>query len=91
MGRIEASLTGVNGFAVGWKISLADILMYNTFMEHLEESESTQPEDKRYPFNSKSRMEEALAKYPKIAASCNKVKEHAGAALYLKNRGAQGF
>jgi len=91
MGRIEAALTGTNGFAVGWKISLADVLMYNTFAEHLEESESSMPEDKRYPFNSKARMEEALAKYPKIAASCKKITEHAGAAQYLKTRGPQGF
>ena len=34
MGRIEASLTGSDGFAVGSKISFADILIYNTFAEH---------------------------------------------------------
>ncbi len=91
MGRIEASLTGTDGFAVGSKLSLADILMYNTFAEHLEESESSQPEDKRYPFQSKALSEGALSKYPKISASCNKVKEHAGVQQYLKTRGPQGF
>ena len=91
MGRIEASLTGTNGFAVGWKLSLGDILLYNVFVEHLAENESSQPEDKRYPFNSKSRMEQALAKYPKIAASCAKVSENPAAQAYLKSRGPQGF
>ncbi len=35
IGRIEASLTG-SGFAVGDKLSLADILLYNTFAEELK-------------------------------------------------------
>jgi len=91
MGRIEASLTGTNGFAVGWKLSLGDVLMYNTFMEHMTQEESDKPEDTRYPFNSKSRMEQALAKYPKIAASCAKVAENASVIEYLKTRGPQGF
>ena len=39
MGRIENSLTGKNGAAVGDSLSLADVLMYNTFAEHMKDSE----------------------------------------------------
>ena len=35
LGRIEAVL-GNNGFAVGDKLSLADVLIYNSFAEYLK-------------------------------------------------------
>jgi hypothetical protein len=92
MGRIQASLTGTNGFAVGNRLSLADVLIYNTFAEYLTAAEAPEmPEDKRYPWGSKERSAKALAAFPLIAASVAKVAENENMKAYLNGRGPQGF
>lgn len=91
LGRINAGITGTDGFAVGSKLSMADVLLYNLLAEHLEENESDMPENKRYPFNSKERSEKAIAAFPKIASSIAKVAENAGMQKWLATRGPQGF
>lgn len=61
MGRIE-HVVGSNGFAVGTKISLADVLIYNTFAEFLkpEEAKEGVAQYRREPFGSKARTDAAL-------------------------------
>ena len=90
-GRIEASLDG-NGFAVGSKLSLADVLLYNVFAEHLKPEERGElPPHRAEPFGSKERTDAFLAKYPKIKASVAAVANNANAQKWWATRGKQGF
>jgi len=92
VGRIEAALTGT-GFAVGSKLSLADILLYNTFAEELKDSEAPAdtPQWKKEAFGSKARVSALLASSPKIGASIAAVASNAGVQAWLARRGPQGF
>jgi glutathione S-transferase len=92
MGRIQAGLTGTNGFAVGNRLSLADVLLYNAFAESLTAAEAPEmSEDKRSPWGSKARSDKALAAFPRIAASVAKVAENENLKAYLAGRGPQSF
>lgn len=91
MGRIEKAL-GDKGFAVGDKISLADVLIYNMFGEFLKDEEAGElPAFKREPFGSKARTDAALAAHPKINASVQAVANNANVQKWLAARGPQGF
>jgi len=92
IGRIEGCV-GEGGFAVGSKISLADVLLYNAFAEFLEDSQAAPSvaQFKREPFASKARTDAALAAAPKIQAICAAVKAHPNVAKWLGMRGEQRF
>jgi len=92
MGRIEA-VVGDAGFAVGSKISLADVLIHNTFAEYLEPESAAEgmAEWKRYPFGSKEKMESALNAHPKLKAICNTVASNENVKKWLSVRGVQYF
>jgi len=92
MGRIEATL-GNNGFAVGDRLSLADVLLYNTFGEHLraDEAKDDFPQHRREAFGSKARTDALVARHPKIAASVAAVANNANAQKWFATRGVQGF
>ena len=92
MGRIE-SVVGSGGIAVGNKISLADVLIYNTFAETLDASQASEglAQYRREPMGSKARMDSALAKHPKIKAICDTVANNANIKKWLATRGVQGF
>lgn len=91
-GRIEATL-GTNGFAVGNRISLADVILFAVLGDYLRDSESKPeiPQWKREPFGSKARTDALLARHPRLQASVRAVAENAGAQRWLENRGVQGF
>jgi len=93
-GRIEATL-GSNGFAVGNKLSLADVLLYNAYAETLLESEVPEGADfpswKREPFGDKAATDKLLAAHPKIAASVAAVASNENFQKWLSIRGKQGF
>jgi len=95
LGRIENSLTGTNGFAVGNKLSLADICLYYMLDEHLPASQADEsiPEFRRHPFGTTSAevMQKKLANYPKIKASCDNAKKNAGIKKWIESRGKQKF
>jgi glutathione S-transferase len=93
LGRINASLEGKNGFAVGARLSLGDILIYNYLEEHLSGDQiSGEPNKPQYlPFESLDRTRAAVAKFPKIAASIELVKAHPGIKKWLAMRGPQLF
>jgi len=92
MGRIEDTLQSPK-FAVGNKISLADILIYNVFAETLSEDCAPKglPAYKREPFGSKVRMDKALVAFPKLQGICAAVASHPGIMKWLQMRGVQGF
>ena len=92
LGRIENSLTG-NGFAVGDSLTLADVLLYNTFAEYLrdEEVKADFAAYRKFPFGSKVRTDAILANYPKISASIAAVANHPNAQRWFATRGVQEF
>jgi len=92
LGRIEATL-GDKGFAVGDKLSLADVQLYFTFADYLREDETAAdfPQWKKEPFGSKARTDAILAKHPKLLASVDAVRNNANVQKWLATRGVQGF
>lgn len=92
MGRIE-DVVGSNGFAVGSKISLVDVQIYNTFKEYLKDEEAapTVAQWKREAFASKTRTDAALAAFPKLKNICDSVGAQANIQKWLKIRGVQRF
>ena len=91
VGRIEASLTGT-GFAVGNRLSLADVLIYNCFAETMTEAENAEKTAaQREPFTSAARTNELIAKSPKILASIAAVKANENVQKWLATRGPQYF
>jgi glutathione S-transferase len=92
MGRIETSLPDT-GFAVGTKLSLADLLIYYNFAENLTDDEAPEgfPLWKRVPFGEKDRIAAALINYPKINACIAAVKANENFQKWLSIRGPQGF
>lgn len=92
-GRIEASLTGTNGFAVGNSVTLADVLIYNAFAEVLRDEEA-KPDFaayRRVPFGDKARTDAALASCPRLLASIAAVANHPNAQRWFATRGVQDF
>eukprot|EP00601_Ochromonadales_sp_CCMP2298_P007270 CAMPEP_0173202762 /NCGR_PEP_ID=MMETSP1141-20130122/19147_1 /TAXON_ID=483371 /ORGANISM="non described non described, Strain CCMP2298" /LENGTH=238 /DNA_ID=CAMNT_0014128151 /DNA_START=15 /DNA_END=731 /DNA_ORIENTATION=- len=91
-GRIEGCM-GADGFAVGGKLSLADVLIYNMFAEVLKDDECAvdTPAFKREAFGCKARTDVALAKFPKLKASVEAVAANANLQKWLSTRGMQGF
>eukprot|EP01041_Mallomonas_annulata_P002784 gene2784-5481_t len=93
MGRIEQSLDS-SGYAVGGKISLADVLLYRTLCDYLKDEEAPPTLDqwKRSPFGgNKAKIDSMLTNYPKIHASCNAVASHPNIQKWLAMRGVQQF
>ena len=91
MGRIETAL-GDKGFAVGDKLSLADVLLFNIFGDYLKPEEAGElPDHRRFPFTNKERTDAALAKHPKIKASVDAVANHPNIQKWLSIRGVQAF
>lgn len=92
MGRIENALGG-DGFAVGSKMSLADIMLYYYFAEVLTDPESPAgfPLFKREPFGDIDRTQAAVARHPRIAASIAAVKANTNFQKWLTIHGPQEF
>jgi glutathione S-transferase len=92
MGRME-NVMGTKGYAVGDKLSLADVLLYNAFGEHLKDSEAAEgvTASRRGAFGSKERTDAALANHPRIKASVDAVANNANIQKWLSIRGVQGF
>ena len=78
VGRME-KLVGDDGFAIGGKLSLADVLLYNTFADKLDEG-------KGEPFTSSARTDAALEKCPKIKACIASVANHENVKKWLEER-----
>jgi glutathione S-transferase len=92
MGRME-TVMGPNGFAVGSKLSLADILLYYTLKDSLspEQAAPGVPRWRCEPFCDSKRTDAALAKHPKILASCEKVATNPNIQKWLSMRGVNTF
>lgn len=91
-GRIEHCL-GNNGFAVGNKLSLADVLLHNMFAETLadEQAPAGLASHRKEPFGDKVKTSAFLEKHPKIKASVDAVANHPNFQRWLSERGSQGF
>lgn len=90
MGRME-KLVG-DGFAVGGKLSLADILLYSCFAECLPaEGHEEMPAHKRESLCSKERTDAALALHPRVNACVQSVANNENAKNWWATRGPQGF
>lgn len=64
-------------FAVGGKLSLADLLIYNKLAEVLTDSEIPRadfPASRRFPFGNKEATDAALKDFPKLSAIIASVK-----------------
>lgn len=91
LSRIEEIL-GDNGFAVGNRLSLADVYVFVALGDSLsEELHDDMPQYKREPFGSKEKTDAAVAKYPKLAASVAAVRDHPNMQKWLSIRGKQLF
>jgi glutathione S-transferase len=90
MGRMER-LVG-DGFAVGGKLSLADVMLYSLLGEHLpEEGHESMPAYKREPLSSMARVNAALAAHPRVNACVQAVANNENAKNWWATRGPQGF
>jgi len=91
-GRIEY-IVGGDGYAVGSKISLADVLIYNTFAETLEPSQAKEgmASHRMVPFCSKEKTEALLEKHPKLKKICSTVASRPGVKKWISMRGVQAF
>jgi len=91
MGRIENALD-TRGYAVGSKLSYADVLLYFFFAETLRDEDAGDvPAFKREPFGNKARTDAKLANYPRIKASVDAVAANANFQKHIATRGKQGF
>ncbi len=91
MGRLEAMLPG-DGFAVGGRLSLADVMIFNMFGECLSEEQGPGlPSFRREPFASLARTNAALAAHPKIKAIVDNVAGLDAVKHHIATRGKQGF
>lgn len=93
-GRIEACVGG-GGFAVGDRISLADVIIYNAFWEHLQDHEAAGPAAeaawRRQAFCDGQRTEDRIAECPRLHAICHQVASHPNVQRWLAERGVQRF
>lgn len=80
MGRIERSIDGSGGFAVGSQLTLADLLLYNSFAETETMKEEHCAEEggswRRGPMGDQRRLDAMLTSHPRIKASCSTVARH---------------
>lgn len=92
LGRLNAAITGNNGFAVGNRLSLADLVIYNCFAEVLTKEENPErPDHFRHQFADAARTETLVSKFPKVKASIDAVKANANVQKWLATRGPQAF
>eukprot|EP01034_Spumella_vulgaris_P032424 gene32424-40020_t len=92
LGRIENAL-GTKGFAVGDKLSLGDLYLYNALAEHLtaETAKEGLPASRKEAFANKARTDALVATFPRIKASIDAVANNANHQKWLAARGVQGF
>jgi glutathione S-transferase len=91
-GRINECL-GENGFAVGNKLSLADVLLYYAFAEELKDSECNEgfPQFRKEPMTSKARTAAVVDTCPRLKACIESVASNENFQKWLSMRGVQGF
>jgi glutathione S-transferase len=91
LGRME-HLVG-DGFAVGNKISLADVLLFNALADTLTDKDvkGEVPVYNREPFGSLARTNAVLAKHPKLAKIVHAVAAHPNIVKWMATRGQQEF
>ena len=90
LGRMEG-LVG-DGFVVGGKLSLSDVMLYNMFADFLPaDTHAELPAWKREPLTNKAKVDEVLEAFPKIRACIASVAAHPNIVAWMASRGPQGF
>ena len=90
-GRMEA-LVGADGFAVGGKLSLADVLIFARFGDCLPEAGHEKvAKHMREPFGSLERTQKLLAAHPRLAKIVANVAANAGVQKWLAMRANNSF
>ena len=92
MGRIEQALD-TDGFAIGSRLSVADIVLHYAFAETLRDEDATEgsPKWAREPFTDNSRVSAALERYPRLLSSVTKVAQNENFQKWIATRGLQKF
>ena len=90
LGRME-EVVGAKGFAVGTKLSLADVMLFYVLGDVVPPTPATQDSLRREPFTSAARTAGVLAAYPKVAAIVAEVKANANLQKYLATRPSTSF
>ena len=89
--RLEG-IVGTGGFAVGNKISLADVLIHNRFGDSLPEAGNEKIASfMREPLKSLAHTQKLLASCPNLSQIVQNVANHAEVKKWLETRGPQGF
>ena len=85
-------IVGKDGFAVGGKLSLADVLIFSRFGECLPEAGNEKvAKTSREPFGSLERTQKLLAQLPNLSKIVATVANHPNVVKWLAMRGPQGF
>jgi glutathione S-transferase len=97
LARLEY-LVGDQGFAVGSRLSLADVLLRYTLAETLTEAQCGKPDLaaataswRREPLMSSTRTAALLAEFPKLQRIVQNVANQPGLVQWLESRGTQMF
>ena len=83
LGRLERPTSSTPGFAVGSKISLADVMLFRHFGDVVNNKELGY---KAEPFGSSAKTDALLASFPKIKAIVENVRADAKLQSYLAAR-----
>lgn len=90
LGRLEAQAPG-DGFLVGGKLSLADVVLFDLFANSLTPEQCDLPAHRRESFACNARTAAALSKHPKLRAVVANVGDNSNLRSWLATRGKQGF
>jgi glutathione S-transferase len=79
-------------YCVGSVTSLADILMFTTFGDYINDRDGAELQPHvRYPFASKARTDNVLNDYPKIKSIVNRIANEPSVVEWINDRGIQMF
>ena len=92
-GRMEHSLFKESKWAVGTRMSLADIAIYRELYDTLEgnQAHSSVKPYRREPFSSRKNVLEALKSYPKLLNVCEMVRSDPSIKKHIEGRQLQRF
>lgn len=92
-GRMEHSLFQESQWAVGQRMSLADIAIYRNLYDNLEgtQAHANVKPHRREPFGSMKKVREVLQHYPKLLNVCELVRSDPAIKRYVEGRQCQRF
>lgn len=93
MGRLEKLVGAHSKFAVGTKLSLADVVIFRAFAETMREDKAPKgfAAYRRFPFGDERRSKVALNAHPRLKAICEAVAGHPNVMKWYEMQGPQRF